>query len=102
MKYFYVTINRQKIHNFLKFQSILLRCSNNKHTNAAVIEQIREKITSGPNFQDFVQNPDYTNDDWKEYQGKLKREKNDNERLRLPPWLKTKIPMGKKVLEECP
>lgn len=70
----------------------MLRCS--KHTNAAVIEQIREKLSSGPNFQDFVHNPEYTIDEWKEYQGKLKREKNDNERLRLPPWLKTKIPMG--------
>lgn len=24
----------------------------------------------------------------------MRREKNDNERLRLPPWLKTEIPMG--------
>lgn len=27
--------------------------------------------------------------------GKLKREKGESERLRLPPWLKTEIPIGK-------
>uniref|UniRef100_A0A336MQE3 Lipoyl synthase, mitochondrial n=1 Tax=Culicoides sonorensis TaxID=179676 RepID=A0A336MQE3_CULSO len=85
--------------NLLHQRLILLRCSNEKHTNVAVIQQIREKLASGPNFQDFVHNPEYSTDDWKEYQGKLKREKNDNERLRLPPWLKTKIPMGKNDLE---
>lgn len=29
------------------------------------------------------------------YEGKLRREKNESERLRLPPWLKTEIPTGK-------
>lgn len=33
-------------------------------------------------------------EDWSGYEGKLKREKGENERLRLPPWLKTKIPTG--------
>lgn len=69
-----------------------------KHSaaNPAAIEQIREKLQNGPNFQDFVQNPELTSDEWKQYEGKLKREKNDNERLRLPPWLKVPIPMGER------
>lgn len=59
------------------------------------LEKIRERLADGPNFQDFVQNPDYSADDWNSYDGKLKRSKEDSERLRLPPWLKTQIPVGK-------
>lgn len=58
------------------------------------IEKIRERLANGPNFQDFVQNPDYKTDDWIDYGGKLKREKGDDKRLRLPPWLKKEIPIG--------
>ncbi|CAD7080342.1 unnamed protein product [Hermetia illucens] len=58
------------------------------------LEEIRERLASGPSFQDFVQNPDNTRADWSSYDGKLARGKNDPERLRLPPWLKTKIPTG--------
>lgn len=36
-----------------------------------------------------------SNEEWKEYEGKLKKAKGEKDRLRLPPWLKTKIPMGK-------
>lgn len=32
--------------------------------------------------------------EWHGYDGKLRREKGETERLRLPPWLKTTIPMG--------
>ncbi|XP_004522406.1 lipoyl synthase, mitochondrial [Ceratitis capitata] len=70
-------------------------------TNAAApaskdkLEEIRDRLAKGPNFQDFVQNPEYSRDEWTEYEGKLRREKGENERLRLPPWLKTTIPMGK-------
>lgn len=58
------------------------------------IEEIRERLASGPTFQDFVQNQDSAANEWPQYDGKLKREKNETDRLRLPPWLKTKIPMG--------
>lgn len=73
-----------------------------KHTAAAAaatssqpLQKIRERLESGPSFQDFVQNPSYNREDWSDYEGKLKREKGEQDRLRLPPWLKTKIPMGK-------
>lgn len=69
-----------------------MRC---QHTSAKKLEEIKQRISEGPGFQDFVQNPEYNKDDWKEYDGKLKREKGENERLRLPPWLKTTIPTGK-------
>ncbi|GBO99803.1 Lipoyl synthase, mitochondrial [Eumeta japonica] len=63
--------------------------------SANKIEEIRERLAKGPSFQDFVQNPENTKEEWAEFDGKLKREKGENERLRLPPWLKTTIPMGK-------
>lgn len=61
-----------------------------------VLEKIRERLENGPNFADFVQSPNSTREELaKEFEGKLKREKGDKERLRLPPWLKTTIPVGK-------
>ena len=65
-----------------------------KHTVA--LEKIRERLENGPNFQDFVQNPSHSREELvKEFEGKLRKEKGDKERLRLPPWLKTQIPIGK-------
>lgn len=50
-------------------------------------------------MQDFINNPEpILKDDieeWDNYDGKLRRAKGEDERLRLPPWLKTKIPTGK-------
>ena len=37
----------------------------------------------------------FRNETWKTYEGQLKLEKGEKGRLRLPPWLKTKIPVGK-------
>lgn len=80
----------------LPFPKVHTTC---KHTVAATasqpLQKIRERLESGPGFQEFVQNPSYNREDWSAYEGKLKREKGEQDRLRLPPWLKTKIPMGK-------
>lgn len=59
------------------------------------IEKIRERLEKGPNFNDFVQNPELSKDEWSKFEGKLRREKGENDRLRLPPWLRTPIPIGK-------
>ncbi|KAJ7407794.1 lipoyl synthase, mitochondrial [Pitangus sulphuratus] len=53
----------------------------------------KEFLQNGPDLQDFVSGDLSDKSTWAEYKGNLKREK--GERLRLPPWLKTKIPMGK-------
>ncbi|XP_077059715.1 lipoyl synthase, mitochondrial [Siphateles boraxobius] len=45
------------------------------------------------NLQDFISGELSEKSKWEEYRGNLKREK--GERLRLPPWLKTEIPIGK-------
>lgn len=47
----------------------------------------------GLNLQDFISGELSEKNKWEEYKGNLKREK--GERLRLPPWLKTEIPIGK-------
>lgn len=63
------------------------------------MEILREKITNGPSLQEFINNSEpLLKDDpkqWVEYEGKLKREKGEDQRLRLPPWLKRTIPIGK-------
>lgn len=50
-------------------------------------------MANGPSFQDFVQDSDEVRENW-DYEGKLKREKGEEKRLRLPPWLKKEIPIG--------
>nr|XP_033803247.1 lipoyl synthase, mitochondrial [Geotrypetes seraphini] len=53
----------------------------------------KEIIQNGPDLQDFISGDLSDRSKWVEYKGNLKRQK--GERLRLPPWLKTKIPIGK-------
>lgn len=59
------------------------------------LDTIREKLREGPGLSDFVSEDRPKN--WEEYEGKLKRERGESERLRLPPWLKTSIPTGMKL-----
>jgi len=49
----------------------------------------------GPSFENFVTGEVKDAASWKEYEGKLKREAGEKARLRLPPWLKREIPVGK-------
>ncbi|XP_068627668.1 lipoyl synthase, mitochondrial [Battus philenor] len=63
-----------------------------KHTSK--LDAIREKLREGPGLADFISEDRPAN--WDDYVGKLKREKGETERLRLPPWLKTSIPTGSK------
>lgn len=90
------------MHYFLKLQ-ITTRCQHSaeaasqqqqQQPRSKSLDDIRDRLSSGPSFQEFVQNPQSSAEEWKEYEGKLRREKGENERLRLPPWLKTKIPIG--------
>jgi len=57
------------------------------------VEEFKAKIEIGPELGDFIAGVVPREMD-NEYEGKLKLEKGDK-RLRLPPWLKTEIPMGK-------
>ena len=60
----------------------------------AIKSKLKERLENGPEFSDFVQGNVTNEENWKNYPGKLVREKGDK-RLRLPPWLKTEIPVGK-------
>lgn len=52
-------------------------------------------LDDGPGLGDFIAGVVPRNlDDYADYKAKLKREKGENERLRLPPWLKREIPVG--------
>lgn len=65
-------------------------------TTKASRDEFKKKLEDGPDFKDFLSGDVAKGDDAKKYteQGiNLKRVK--GERLRLPPWLKTDIPMGK-------
>lgn len=62
-------------------------------TATAAKDKLQERLSSGPEFADFLQG-DVSPGDRKQYDGKLVRGKGDK-RLRLPPWLKTEIPVGK-------
>ena len=46
-------------------------------------------------MDEFLRDDAPSRKQWDDYKGKLKKEKGDTERLRLPPWLKTEIPVGK-------
>ncbi|XP_051994095.1 lipoyl synthase, mitochondrial [Xyrauchen texanus] len=56
-------------------------------------ERKKEIKEDGLNLQDFISGELSEKSKWEEYRGNLKRQK--GERLRLPPWLKTEIPIGK-------
>ncbi|KAJ0179592.1 hypothetical protein K1T71_005304 [Dendrolimus kikuchii] len=84
---------RNKFCRYIKQKKFdLKRCN---HTTK--LEAIRDKLREGPSLADFISED--RPKDWDDYEGKLKREKGDRERLRLPPWLKTSIPTGSKFSE---
>ncbi|XP_051558335.1 lipoyl synthase, mitochondrial [Myxocyprinus asiaticus] len=63
------------------------------NTSATLTERKKEIKENGLNLQDFISGELSEKSKWEEYRGNLKRQK--GERLRLPPWLKTEIPVGK-------
>uniref|UniRef100_A0A4X2KIK7 Lipoyl synthase, mitochondrial n=1 Tax=Vombatus ursinus TaxID=29139 RepID=A0A4X2KIK7_VOMUR len=67
-------------------------CSQYK-TLSSLPDKKKEFIQNGPDLQDFISGDLSDKNTWAEYKGNLKRQK--GERLSLPPWLKTEIPIGK-------
>jgi len=58
----------------------------------------KERLQNGPDLSDFIAGVVPRNSSWESYEGKLKLDKGPEgrgQRLRLPPWLKTTIPVGK-------
>ena len=90
--------NKNAIYGRLVKPFILIRLQSNKPTQVIKKDEFKKKIEEGPDFKDFlsINSTDQLEDFKKKYteQGiNLKRIK--GERLRLPPWLKTEIPIGK-------
>nr|XP_055061387.1 lipoyl synthase, mitochondrial [Misgurnus anguillicaudatus] len=69
------------------------RLTSAANTSATLTEKKKGIKEDGLNLQDFISGELSEKSKWEEYRGSLKREK--GERLRLPPWLKTEIPIGK-------
>ncbi|XP_012269922.2 lipoyl synthase 1, mitochondrial [Athalia rosae] len=64
------------------FRTNCMKCKEDGRTEFSV------KLADGPSLDDFVLGTK------EPYEGKLKLEKGEKTRLRLPPWLKTEIPIG--------
>ncbi|XP_068233136.1 lipoyl synthase, mitochondrial [Palaemon carinicauda] len=62
---------------------------------STIHDEKKKKITEGPSLEDFITGEVTKDMTWSDYEGKLKREAGERERLRLPPWLKREIPIGK-------
>ncbi|GCC24654.1 hypothetical protein chiPu_0003056 [Chiloscyllium punctatum] len=60
---------------------------------SALSDEKKALLQEGPDLQEFINGGLSDKKSWEEYRGNLKRQK--GERLRLPPWLKTEIPLGK-------
>ncbi|KAJ6655397.1 hypothetical protein lerEdw1_005455 [Lerista edwardsae] len=69
------------------------RACNQSRVSNALPDKQKAHLQSGPDLQDFVSGELSEKSKWAEYKDNLKRQK--GERLRLPPWLKTQIPIGK-------
>jgi len=67
--------------------------SHGSNNNSSKLEEFKSKVETGPELGDFIAGV-VPRDLHADYQGKLKLDKGDK-RLRLPPWLKTEIPIGK-------
>ncbi|KAB7504517.1 Lipoyl synthase, mitochondrial [Armadillidium nasatum] len=76
------------------FQEVILTPFKYNQSLRFISKKTKEKISNGPSLTQFITGEVTNETSWKEYEGKLKREKGDRERLRLPPWLKREIPKG--------
>ncbi|PSN40649.1 Lipoyl synthase, partial [Blattella germanica] len=75
----------------LCFQCRRCKHLSHKDVKSQLSKEVQERLASGPGLQEFISQSEV---DWSDYDGKLKREKGESDRLRLPPWLKTTIPTG--------
>ncbi|XP_013787714.1 lipoyl synthase, mitochondrial-like, partial [Limulus polyphemus] len=55
----------------------------------------KEPLDGGPDLHDFIAGVVPRGSTYTDYKEKLKREKGESTRLKLPPWLKTRIPVGR-------
>ena len=63
--------------------------------NTSSSEDLKKRTQEGPDLGDFIAGVVPRDANWESYHGQLRLEKGQKGRLRLPPWLKTEIPIGK-------
>ena len=93
-----VRFSSARLSQILSYNIIPCTCSMSTKSKlnqspSAKIQEFKSKVEEGPDLGDFIAGV-VPREDNTDYEGKLKLEKGDK-RLRLPPWLKTEIPMGK-------
>ena len=90
--------NKNALYGKILSRLIILRSQSNKSITLLSKDQLKKKLEDGPDFKDFlsvdsVGQLEELKQKYIEQGINLKRIK--GERLRLPPWLKTEIPIGK-------
>ncbi|KAM8938913.1 lipoyl synthase, mitochondrial isoform 2-T2 [Pelodytes ibericus] len=73
--------------------TVLSECRTSYRALSSLPDEKKTLLQNGPDLKDFLSGDLDDKNMWAEYKGNLKRHK--GERLRLPPWAKTEIPMGK-------
>lgn len=84
-------LNLDRIRSIIPSNQIILVRNQSKSSSK---DELKQKLEEGPGFSDFLKfDSDEIKQKYSEKGIKLNRVK--GERLRLPPWLKTNIPLGK-------
>ena len=86
-------ISSHKLSQMLSYNVCSCQQFSSKPDHNVKMEEFKSKVEQGPELGDFIAGV-VPRDLHSDYQGKLKLDKGDK-RLRLPPWLKTEIPVGK-------
>jgi len=86
------TIQHQRVR--LAHESKVLDRSSTEPQDKATKSTLQEALQDGPDLGDFIAGVVPRNSS-QSYEGQLRLDKGQKGRLRLPPWLKTEIPVGK-------
>merc|ERR1739838_956552 len=86
------TIQHQRVR--LAHESKVLDRSSTEPQGKATKSTLQEALQDGPDLGDFIAGVVPRNSS-QSYEGQLRLDKGQKGRLRLPPWLKTEIPVGK-------
>lgn len=86
------TVQHQRVR--LAHESKVLDRSSTEPQGKATKSSLQEALQDGPDLGDFIAGVVPRNSS-QSYEGQLRLDKGQKGRLRLPPWLKTEIPVGK-------
>jgi hypothetical protein len=86
------TVQHQRVR--LAHESKVLDRSSTEPQGKATKSSLQKALQDGPDLGDFIAGVVPRNSS-QSYEGQLRLDKGQKGRLRLPPWLKTEIPVGK-------